>query len=156
MPRVRPKGMLAKSAVQDLERHTLSRIPTVYGQLSYLASLRDKNSGAYRHHGLSTAFGREGAAQALQQAHAEIFLEWINLTLSEKYEDLRKFLAGLDVPVSEAVEHWQQTGAPQALLPPDASAAAREHFLSDLGVLLMGLSFEHGVGPQGPNSGQPE
>jgi hypothetical protein len=155
MPRIRTKGLLAKSAAQDLEKHTLSRIPTLYGQLSYLASLRDRNSGAYRHHGLSEQFGREEAVQALKQAHSAIFLEWLNLSIADKYEDLGKYVAGLDVTVKEAAEHWRQTGTPQTLIPQGASEAAREHFLSDLRVLLMGLSYDSGGERQGPDSKPP-
>jgi hypothetical protein len=155
MPRARPKGLLAKTASQDLEKHTLSKISTLYGQLSYLASLRDKNSGAYRHHGLSAAFGKEEAAQALREAHEAIFLEWISLTLSDKYDDLWKYLAGLDVPIKDAIEHWRQTGAILALVPQGASEASRQHFLSDVGALMMAFSRDSGGESRGQGSKPP-
>ncbi len=156
MPRFRPKGMFAKSALQDLEKHTLSRISTIYGQLAYLASLRDKNSGVYRHHGLSAAFGRDEAAQALRDAHDGIFLEWLNLSLSEKYDDLEKYLAGLESTARETIQHWQQAGIPQTVIPQMASPAAREHFLSDMQVLLSGISLGSAGAPRDPGSTPPE
>ena len=97
MPRFRLRGMLAKSASEDLFRHTLSRVPTIYGKLAYLASLKDSSTGSYRHHGLSATFGREDAANALRESHRQIFTEWLNTSLSEKYEDLTQYIAALEV-----------------------------------------------------------
>src|SRR5712691_10477786 len=96
MPRFRSKGVLERTALADLWKHTLSQIPTVYGRLAYLASLRDPNSGAYRHHGLSAAFGREESGKALKQSHEGIFSEWLNLALAEKSGDLGNYLRDLD------------------------------------------------------------
>jgi len=68
MRRFKPKGVLERSAAADLWKHTLSRIPTAYGRLMYLGSLRDPNSGIYRHHGLSAAFGREESGRLFSKA----------------------------------------------------------------------------------------
>src|SRR5579862_3699526 len=106
MPRFKLKGVLERYAVQDLWKHTLSRIPTLYGRLFYLSSLRDPNSGAYRHHGLSTAFGREESARALQESHEEAFLEWVKLPLSEQKADLTHYLDELEDPHRTVVNHW--------------------------------------------------
>ena len=73
MPRFKPKGMLERNALADLWKHTLSQIPSTYGRLVYLASLRDPNSGIYRHHGLSAAFGREQSTGALRKSHEDTF-----------------------------------------------------------------------------------
>lgn len=50
-PRPRP--------AEDLWRRTLSGIPSIYGRLAFLASLRDVNTGRYEHHGLAMIFGAE-------------------------------------------------------------------------------------------------
>src|SRR6478672_862944 len=71
MPRFRLKGMLERNALADLWKHTLSQIPSTYGRLAYLASLRDANSGVYRHHGLSAAFGREESVSAMRKSHQD-------------------------------------------------------------------------------------
>ncbi len=55
-----------RSAASDLWRNTLSQIPTVYGRLVYLASLRNPNTGHYGHHGLSLVFGEDEANRALK------------------------------------------------------------------------------------------
>ena len=92
MPRFKPMAKLERNALADLCKHTLSHIPTLVGRLVYLATLRDVNSGAYRHHGLATAFGRDEAARALRESHDATFQGWLKLSLAEKNEDLREYL----------------------------------------------------------------
>src|SRR5215469_3816577 len=97
MPRFR-KNALENTAAGDLWKHTLSQIPTVYGRLSYLASLRDQNSGIYRHHGLAAMFGRDESSRALRDSHEQVFLEWITLSMREKRLDLGRHFAALEDP----------------------------------------------------------
>src|SRR5580700_1296887 len=106
MPRFRTKGVLERSAASDFSKHTLSKIPTLYGRLSYLASLRDTNSGNYRHHGLTALFGREESAKALRQSHEQAFAEWLSLTLADKSHDLTSYLASLEEDRVQVAAHW--------------------------------------------------
>jgi hypothetical protein len=152
MPRFRPRGMLAKSASEDLFRHTLSRLPTLYGKLAYLASLRDSSSGTYRHHGLSAAFGREDAGNALRESHQVVFLEWLNSTLSDKYDDLTQYIASLDAPSTETVGEWLHSKVYRTCVPASASVAEKEYFVTDLEALLVALSFEGAAGKRGQGS----
>lgn len=156
MPRFRPRGVLDKSASDDLSRHTLSRIPTLYGKLAYLASLRDSSVGGYRHHGLAAVFGREDATNALREGHEKIFAEWLNTPLPDKYEDLTMYLASLDEPISYTVREWLRTKAYRACIPASASRAEKELFLLDLEALLFALNFEGAAGRKGRGSSQPE
>lgn len=146
MPRFRPKGMLAKSASEDLFRHTLSRIPTVYGKLVFFGSLRDGNSDSYRHHGLSAAFGREEAVNALREGHKSVFREWLNAALSEKYDDLMQYIASLDAPRSQTARKWLQSKAYKPCVPFSATPAESAYFISDLEALLTALSYEAAAG----------
>jgi len=136
MPRFKPMAKLERNALADLCKHTLSHIPTVSGRLVYLATLRDVNSGAYRHHGLATAFGRYEAARALRESHQAIFQEWLNLTLAEKNEDLREYLMALADPPEEVVAHWLRSGVYRSYVPATARDAETELFCHDLETLL--------------------
>ena len=156
MPRFRPRGVLAKSASEDLSRHTLSRIPTVFGKLAYLASLRDSSTGTYRHHGLSASFGREDAAAALKESHQVVFLEWLNTTLADKYEDLTRYIASLDTASSETVNQCVQSKIYRSCVPPSASNAEAEYFVSDLEALLLALSYAGAAWKRGQASLPPE
>jgi len=136
MPRAKPKGALERSATGDLLKHTLSRIPTVFGRLAYLASLRDSNSGVYHHHGLTILFGREESVKALKESHQHAFFEWVGFPLGEKNEDLGHYLAGLEEPREIVVEHWLRSRIYKTYIPTSARQMERELFSSDLEALL--------------------
>jgi hypothetical protein len=125
MPRVKPKGALERSATGDLWKHTLSHIPTVFGRLTYLASLRDLNSGVYRHHGLTILFGREESVKALKESHHQTFFEWIAFTLAEKSVDLRQYLEGLEEPLQMVVDHWLRSRIYKTYIPTSARQMER-------------------------------
>ena len=150
MPRFKPKGMLERTAVDDLWKHTLSRIPTVYGRLAYLSGLRDPNSGIYRHHGLSAAFGRDESGRALRRSHEEIFLQWQKLALAEKHADLRSYLGTLEDPSRTVVDHWLRSGAYKTQIPSAARPAEGELYCSELEALLELMQND----PSGDESGQ--
>ena len=147
MPRFRVKGVLERSAVGDLWKHTLSHLPTSVGKLAYLAALRDSNSGVYRHYGLSSVFGRDESAKALRESHEQTFLEWLSLKMEEKYYDLSRYLIGLEDPARAVVKHWLNARSYSALLPASARESERELFCADLEALLETLrNAQEGAG----------
>jgi hypothetical protein len=129
---------LELSAIADLWKRTLSRIPTVSGRLTYLASLRDENSGIYCHHGLSVAFGPEESDKALQESHERAFAEWLKLPLADQHTDLRAYLESLEDP-RPVRDHWLQSGVYRGHVPASAGAMERELFFRDLEALLVVL-----------------
>jgi hypothetical protein len=152
MPRFKPKAVLERSAIGDLWKNTLSRIPTVYGRLTYLASLRDPNSGAYRHHGLSAIFGRDEGGKALRESHENTFVEWLKLSLAEKHADLSLYLAPLEEPSDVVIEHWLKSGLYRTIAPAAARPVETDLFCHDLTALLE--TFRHSArgGGSGPKS----
>ena len=152
MPRFRLRGMLAKSASEDLFRHTLSRIPTVYGKLAYFASLKDSSTGSYRHHGLTATFGREDTANALKAGHEAVFKEWLNSSLSEKYDDLTQYFAAQDVARSDSAAQLVENKLYRNCVTPGATPAEKEAFVGDLEVLLIAFSYEGGDAKRGQDS----
>lgn len=108
----------------------------MYGRLSYLASLRDANSGIYRHHGLSALFGREGSNKALRESHLRAFHEWLNLSLAEKHEDLMRYLGELEDPSAMVLEHWIEARAYRSMIPGSTRQAERELFVREIQALL--------------------
>jgi len=149
MPRFR-KNALEGSAEEDLWKRTLSQIPTLYGRLSYLASLRDLNSGIYRHHGLAAMFGREKSNRALRESHEEVFREWLNLLMREKKLDLARHFAGLEDPLSVVVEHMLSSRVYHGQVPASARNMERDLFCTDLEVLLETIRNGLKAGGPGP------
>lgn len=128
--------MLERSALADLFKNTLANIPTVFGRLGYLASLRDPDSGVYRHHGLASIFGREESRKALRQGHGQIFQQWLNLPLEQKRNDLLDYLDDLEDPRRTVLSHWKQSRVYLGYTPPSAREGERELFLQEFEILL--------------------
>jgi hypothetical protein len=152
MRQLKPRGVLERSAGADLFKHTLSSIPTVYGRMAYLASLRDPNSGVYRHHGLGVAFGRDQSIRALQSSHTKVFREWLNLPLRRKSSDLVEYLEGLGDPRGVVVRHWLRSRGYLTCIPDAASKAERELYTGDVEALLNALNHVAGGAALGPKS----
>src|SRR5947209_17917532 len=85
-----------RSAASDLWRHTLSQIPTTFGRLVFLSTLRDPNTGVYTHYGFAQRVGEEAADAALRQSHWHCFTEWLAFSLEEQKADLDLYLSGID------------------------------------------------------------
>ena len=154
MPRFRPKGMLERNALADLWKHTPSQIPSIYGRLVYLASLRDANSGVYRHHGLSAAFGREESVSALRKSHEDTFLEWLNLALSAKSADLITHFQNLEENPRQVVAYLARATPYLSQVPDSASPAQRRQFKMEMETLLELIKNDSG-GALFPGSARP-
>jgi hypothetical protein len=112
----------------DAWRKTLSQIPTLFGRLVYLASLRDPASGRYRHEVLNTLMDPEDSDRALSRAHHRLFSEWLAHPMAEQRSDLDEYLRTAGAPRDSRQYH--------NLVPPRARDVERQLFLSDLETLL--------------------
>jgi len=154
MPRFRPKGMLERNALADLWKHTLSQIPSIYGRLVYLASLRDPNSGIYRHHGLSAAFGREESLSAMRKSHEDSFQEWLTLPLPSKSEDLVAYFQNVDENPRQVIAYLARATPYLSQAPDSASPAQRRQFKMEMEILLELIKNDSG-GERFPDSARP-
>jgi hypothetical protein len=151
MPRHRPKGSLERTALNDLWKHTLSQIPTQFGRLVYLSSLRDPHTGLYRHHGLGSAFGREESGRVLRESHEAVFTGWMCLPMADKWADLHEYLSELDEPRKTVLDHWS-TSYLALHIPDSARDVERELFAEELRALLAVLRNA----PAGDDGYQPQ
>lgn len=141
----KPKGVLNRGAAADLWRNTLSHIPTSFGRLVYLASLRDPNTGAYLHHGLAQVFGAAESDLILRRSHGEAFSEWLSLDLERQKADLDAYLVDLGEDRRAIVEAWLSISPYRNLIPVAVSEPERMFYLSDFETLLELLRLEYGA-----------
>ena len=134
--------MLEHDALASWWRQTLDKIPTVFGRLVYMASLRDVRSGIYHHHGLSSIYGREESRRALTESHQQVFADWLACSLSEKAAELRSYLAQSEDDAATVMRHWRSSGQTRGLAPVLATHAEREMFSQELDILLRVLESE--------------
>jgi hypothetical protein len=113
---------------QDLWRKTISQIPTHFGRLRYLASLRDAHTGKYTHQSLNSALGADDADRLLCHAHHKVFSEWLCFSLAEQKADLDDFLSSPQRQIS-----FQEC---RDLVPAGAREVERQLFVTDLEMVL--------------------
>lgn len=134
-----------RNPASDLWRNTLSQIPSVFGRLVYLASLRNQNNGLYEHHGLAMVFGEEQANRSLQEAHQNAFAEWLNYSLEQQKADLDLYLSSLSTNKRTIVETWLKLTPYQNVVPTMVMDMERDLYVADLRALLNLLRNEYGV-----------
>lgn len=121
---------------------TLSRIPTLYGRLAYLTSLRDSNSGRYAHHGLALAFGEHQAHHALSKSHLETFREWLRMPVKHQRADLELYWSEQETQKASLLDNWQKLTPYRNLIPANASDAERALFLDDIESIIAAVKPE--------------
>jgi len=152
MNRYPSKGSLERGAASDLWRNTLSQIPSVFGRLVYLCSLRDPNSGLYQHYGLAQVFSDEEADRVLRQSHEQTFAEWLCFNLEQQKADLDLYLAGLNGNRRTILDTWIRLTPYRGLIPSVVREVERRHYLSDLETILELLKNEYGVASPDPDA----
>lgn len=124
----------------ELWRRTLSQIPSLFGRLVYLSSLRDTNSGLYQHFGFAQRFSEREAERTLRRSHVDTFADWLCLSLEEQLADLEIYFAGLDQDRSNIVSNWNSLPPFQGFIPAAAREAQRTLFITDAMLLLEVIS----------------
>jgi hypothetical protein len=128
--------------IHDLTLSTLSRIPSPFSRLVYLASLRDISTNVYEHAGLSAIYPKPAVQQALQQCHQELFERILETPLAVQEEDLRAHLRTLPNGSRRAAKQWRKLESYRALLPAESPEYLKELFCSNVRAMLEILEKE--------------
>jgi hypothetical protein len=146
----KPMEFSSNSGIVGAEtwRRQLLQIPTLFGRLRYLASLRDEATGRYRHPALADLYGSDATNRVLRLSHYEVFRQWIGTSLEEQKSDLDQYLRTGTDPVLLRND--------RSLVPPSAHDVERQLFSADLETLLDLIRFERDAARAGPASSQPQ
>lgn len=147
-----PRPALDRGAPADLWRNTLAQIPSVFGRLVYLSSLRDANTDTYRHFGLAQIFGDQAADEALRASHQQVFADWLQFDLEQQKADLDLYLVSLEGDRRVIVDTWIRLAPYRNLVPSAAREVERELYVKDLEILLELLRSECGVASPDPDA----
>jgi hypothetical protein len=110
-------------------RNVLRQIPTRFGRLVFLASLRESETGLYGHPGLVRLLGPEEADRALCHSHHQVFSQWIASSLAEQKADLDEYLRA----AGKGPDLFRRY---RDLAPASAREVERQLYLTDLETLL--------------------
>jgi hypothetical protein len=125
-----------RSAAADLWRNTVSQIPSVFGRLVYLASLRNPNNGSYEHHGLALVFGEDEADKALKNSHAAVFAEWLSFNIEQQKADVDLYISGLFENKRVVIETWMRLAPYRNLLPTSVRGVEKRLYIADFTAIL--------------------
>lgn len=132
----------SRRIIHDLMSSVLGPIPTAFGRLAYLASLRDLSTNVYAHPGLTALYPTEAVRQALEQCHEELFERVLEMPLTLQEEDLRQHLLATPDGLRAAAVNWLKLEAYRILLPAEAPDYLKELFCSNARAILQILSTE--------------
>jgi hypothetical protein len=148
-----------RGPASEFWRHTLARIPTHFGRLVYLSSLRNQHSNRYEHQGLAQILGEEQASETLRRSHVQVFQDWLCLNLERQKTDLQEYLAELPANPATVLAAWRHLQPYRDLVPKwraeDEKGMAemeRQLYLTDIETVLELLRHEYGAVSPDPES----
>lgn len=127
------------SAYREVVRSAISRIPSLFGRLTFIAGFRDLESNRYKLDSAAVHF-EPAAMEVLRQEHLEIFEAWLSLSLEEQAADLVAYLQEHLGGRKETIRKWRQEVSYIRLIPDAALAPQQKLFRSDLEIVLNLLS----------------
>lgn len=140
-----------EAAAEAWER-TLARIPTCFGRLAHMASLRDPNTGVYVHHGLAERIGESDADAVLRRSHMAAFTEWLRFGLRIQKDEVDAYFSGIEGNRRAIIANWLTLEPYAGWIPAESRDVERKLFYSDLSAVLELIRTEYGVSSPDPDS----
>jgi hypothetical protein len=124
----------------------LSLLPNDLTRLIYLTSIRDYNSGIYRHPQLSRQFDATVAHHVFEVSHRQVFARLLASPIRNYVEQLEGYIRYSRAERDLFLESWQSLKAYQAAIPagiPNRASAA--YFLNVESALMILERPQHGA-----------
>ncbi len=150
---VHGKSLLSDNDLGELVlARDLSRIPTSYGKLVYLASLRNPDTGRYDYFGnMSSPSGDVDASRTLRKVHEVVFKNWVACSLRDKKADVELYISGIgEVDRMQLIDAWLRLTPYKNLVPASIQGPEREKHVSDFEAILGLLKNVYGVASPDP------
>ena len=130
------KRILGTFGASDFVDLAISKIPSSFGQLTFLAGLRDESTGRYTDPLAALLYGKQ-LDTVIEQRHRELFLVWLGLDLAAQTTQVAEYLAVDDEDQNTLVEQWIEERLYEKLIPPAAREVERKFFVSNLVTILL-------------------
>jgi hypothetical protein len=130
----------SRAVIEDFSSQTLAAIPTDFGRLYYVSSLKDADSGRYEHDGLRTLYSENAVQAGLSHCHEELFSRILETPLREQERDLHACLGSAGDKYRDVVESWRETRYFKEMCPEGLPDYLHDLFCSNMGALLAIIS----------------
>ena len=130
----------SRAVIEDFSSQTLAAIPTDFGRLYYVSSLKDADSGRYEHDGLKTLYSENAVQAGLSHCHEELFSRILETPLREQERDLQACLGSAGDKYRDVVESWRETRYFKEMCPEGLPDYLHDLFCSNMGALLAIIS----------------
>ena len=141
---------IARENVSAVWLRNLSEIPSAYGQMVYLAALRNPDSGRYEHFGSDNS-NDLSINHSLKQQHETSFREWIALPLEQKMADVELYLSSISrIDRAEIIDAWLRLTPYKNLVPAAIQGPERQKHISDFEAILGLFKNVYGVASPDP------
>jgi hypothetical protein len=131
----------SQKVVEDFTRRSLSGIPSGYGRLIYVSSLRESDD-RYRHDGLASEYSAAAVQLALEHCHEELFAKVLETPLTQQEGDLRMSLAALEGGIARNLALWRNRERYDEIEPRGLPDYIYDLFASNLRLLLEMIESE--------------
>jgi hypothetical protein len=128
--------------IEEYVSQWLAPIPSEFGRLADVATLRDVTSGHYHHPALEEVYSESAVHQALLYCHEELFEKVVGTPLHLQEWDLRSHFARMDAPVAEIAFRWLEIEHFRSFVPMGTGPHLRDLFLSNTRAVLGRLGQE--------------
>lgn len=133
-----------RRVIEDFTERTLAHIPSEFGRLCYISSLRDSAAGGgYVHDGLTAVFPEAAVQDALEFCHWQIFGRILESPLAQQEWELRACLSDAEGDFWQTLEGWRKAGTYRVLSPTGVPGYLQDLFNSNVRVLLDVLASEN-------------
>ena len=130
----------SRAVIEDFSSRTLAAIPSDFGRLYYVSSLRDSATGRYEHEGLTSLYSEGSVQAALTHCHEELFSRILETPLREQEGDLRQCLDTISDKGGDPASRWPEGRRFRSLCPEGLPDYLHDLFCSNLAALLAVIS----------------
>jgi hypothetical protein len=126
----------SRAVIEDFTSRTLAAIPSEFGRLYYLCSLKDPATGRYEHDGLKQIYPENSVQAALAHCHVELFSRILETPLGDQERDVRKSLDTAGDELWSVVEAWRASRPFCTMCPVGLPPYLSDLFTSNMNALL--------------------
>jgi hypothetical protein len=126
----------SRAVIEDFSSTTLAAIPSDFGRLCYISSLRHSATGRYEHDGLLRLYSENSVQEALSNCHEEMFSRILETPLRDQVHDLRRCMAAAGHTVEDLIRTCRTDPSFRTVCPDGLPDYLHELFCSNMGALL--------------------